>query len=407
MPVKNTYFVESMRAQEKWRIEECINLLPSENSASPQVRALLSSDFGNRYTLPINQKYAGEFIENGYRGARITTEVEQKAEDVAKEVFKAKYACVQPLSGHIAAMITIAACAKAGDLIMAVAPENGGYDGYASAYIPNLYSMWSMPLPFNPKVHNVDPAKASYAISKKRPRLVILGASAILFPYDMKPIRKACTEVGATLAYDGSHVLGLVAGGEFQKPLKEGADVLYGSTHKSFFGPQGGIIVTNRDDINSQVRKNLTWRVVDNAHWNRIASLGQALLEMRTYGSAYAKQVIKNSKRLGKELKGRGFPIMFGDLGFSGSHQLLYDPKAIMKKYGLTVNDFSVRMEKSNLIIDSVGRIGTAEITRLGFVEKDLGSLADIFMAAAVGEQVKKEVKALRDRFGLRFRFDS
>src|SRR5512136_2865521 len=78
--MKNSYFLDMMRAQEKWRLEDSINLLPSENMSSPQVRALLSSDFVNRYTLPINAEYAGEFIENSYRGTRITTDVELKAE---------------------------------------------------------------------------------------------------------------------------------------------------------------------------------------------------------------------------------------------------------------------------------------------------------------------------------------
>lgn len=405
--VRNSYFLDSMRAQEKWRVEECINLLPSENASSPQVRALLSADFSNRYNLPIKKVYSGEYLENAYRGTRITNDVELKAEEVAKEVFRARYACVQPLSGHIAAMITIASTTKKGDTILAVSPDDGGYDGYAPEYIPDILSLKSFPLPFDRTVHNVKSKDTAQLIKKKRPRLVIVGASSILFPYDLGPISDACMEAASTLAYDGSHVLGLIAGGEFQKPLSEGVDILYGSTHKSFFGPQGGLIVTNNKELDDQIRKNLTWRIIDNAHWNRIASLGQALLESREFGRRYAKQVVKNSQRLGKELKLRGFPIMFEELGFSRSHQLLYDPKKLKAKFGLGVNDFSVMLEKSNLIIDSVGRLGTSEITRMGFKEKDLPSLSDIFMAAAKGEDVKKEVKVMRDRFDLDFRFES
>ncbi len=403
--MKNSYFVDSMRAQEKWRVEECINLLPSENATSPQVRALLSSDFVNRYTLPIDQTYAGEYIENGYRGSRITTEVERRAEEAAREVFKARYACVQPLSGHIAAMIAIAACAKRGDRMMAVPPEHGGYDGYAQGYIPDLLGLKASTLPFDEAIGNLDTDGVIARIRKEKPVLVIIGASYMLFPYDMGPVKDACRAVGAKLAYDGSHVLGLLAGGEFQKPLREGADVLYGSTHKSFFGPQGGLIVTDSKEMDAGIRKNLTWRLVDNVHWNRVASLGHALLEMRKFGPQYAKQVIKNSRRLGKELAERGFPLRFGILGFSRSHQLLIDTKRLKKKYGLSVNDFSVRLEKSNIITDSVGRLGTAEITRIGFKERHLGSLADIFMAAAEGEDVRKDVRSLRDRFDLEYRF--
>jgi glycine hydroxymethyltransferase len=242
-------------------------------------------------------------------------------------------------------------------------------------------------------------------IRSKKPRLVILGASAILFPYDMRPVKEACTDAGTTLVYDGSHVLGLIAGGEFQKPLKEGADMLYGSTHKSFFGPQGGLIVTDSDSLNAEIRKNLTWRIVDNVHWNRVAALGQALLESKEFGSSYAKQVIKNSRRFGQELKDRGIPIMFEESGFSRSHQLLMDPKEVRAIYGLSMNDFSVRLEKSNLMIDSVARLGTAEITRLGVKEKHLPELADLFAEAAKGRNVKKKVKEFRDQFEMDYRF--
>ena len=403
--MKNTYFLDSMRAQEKWRIEDAINLLPSENQASPQVRALLSSEFSNRYTLPINAESGGEILENAYRGSRITTDVERKAEEAAREVFRARYACVQPLSGHIAAMITIVSTTRKGDTLFAIPPEHGGYDGYAPNYIPDIVGLGSGSLPFDPERYNLDTGAAAANIRKERPKLVILGASFILFPYDMRPIREACDAAGSTLVYDGSHVLGLIAGGAFQQPLKEGAEILYGSTHKTFFGPQGGLILTNSRKHDAAIRKNLTWRLVDNVHWNRIASLGHALLEMKRFGARYAKQVVKNSQRLGKELKERGFPIMFEELGFTQSHQLLIDLKGLRTIYGLGPSEFSIRMEKSNLIIDSVGRLGTAEITRMGFRERDLAALADLFVEAAKGKDVKKRVKALRDRFDLEYRF--
>jgi len=403
--MRNTYFLDAMRAQERWRVEESINLLPSENMSSPQVRALLSSDFGNRYTLPVNAEYAGEYLENSYRGTRITTEVERKAEEAAREVFGARHACVQPLSGHIAAMIAIVSTTSRGDAMCAIPPENGGYDGYAQPYIPDILGLRSFALPFDVSRYNLDSERASDMIRKRKPRLVIAGASFILFPYDLKPLKEACQSVGATLVYDGSHVLGLIAGGEFQRPLREGADMLYGSTHKSFFGPQGGIILTNSDLLDAAVRKNLTWRLVDNVHWNRVAALGQALLEMRRFGEAYARQVVRNAQRLGRELKERGIPVMFEELGFTKSHQLLMDVKKLRARFGIGINDFSVRLEKSNLMIDSVGRLGASEITRLGVKEKDLPELADIFLEAAEGKQVRKKVKAFRDRFRLQYAF--
>jgi len=403
--MKNSYFLQKARTQDKWRLHDSINLLPSENVTSPQLRALLSSDFGHRYTLPVNADFAGDFIENSYRGTRLSSEIEASAEMVAREVFHSKFACVQPLSGHIAAMIVIASTAPRGEMVCSVSPENGGYDGYAQNYIPDLFGLTACKLPFEAKSHNLNVEATCRLIRDKEPRLVVLGASFFLFPYDMKPIKEACREAGSTLAYDGSHVLGLIAGGEFQNPLRDGADVLYGSTHKSFFGPQGGLIVTNGKEIDDAVRKNLTWRVVDNIHWNRVAALGQALLEAKKFGPAYAKQVVRNSKRLGKELDERGFPIMFGDLGYTQSHQLLIDQKRVKRKFGITYNDFSVRMERSNIIIDSVARLGTAEMTRLGMKERDIPELADIFMEAATGKDVAKKVKRFRGRYAMEFVF--
>jgi glycine hydroxymethyltransferase len=399
--MKKSYFIEQMRAQQRWRLEDSINLLPSENVTSPQVRALLSSDFGHRYTLPVNSEYAGEFLENGYRGTRITTEVEMASERLACEVFQSKHACVQPLSGHIAAMIAIVSATKRGDTMCAIAVEHGGYDGYGQPYIPDILGLTACALPFDPATYAIETDKAVSMIRKKKPRVVILGASFIPFPYDMKPIREACTKSGSVLMYDGSHVLGLIAGREFQQPLKDGADILYGSTHKSFFGPQGGLIATNMKTLDREIRKNLTWRVVDNAHWNRVAALGQALLESQRFGGRYAKQVVRNSRRLGRELSERGFPLLFEDLGFTQSHQLLIDQSKLREAYDTTMNDFSIKLERSNLIIDSVGRLGTSELTRMGVKERDLPELADMFMDAAAGVIVKKKVREFRERFDM------
>jgi glycine hydroxymethyltransferase len=403
--MKSSHFLDMMRQQERWRLQESVNLLPSENMASPQLRALLSSDFGHRYTLPIEAESGGVYVENAYRGTRLTTKVERDCEVAAREVYGSKHACVQPMGGHVAAMIVIASTTRKGDSVYSIPIENGGYDGYAQAYIPDILGLRAGTLPFDSARQNLDTEATTALIRQKKPGLVVLGASFILFPYDMGPIRDACRESGSKLVYDGSHVMGLIAGGEFQRPLREGADALYGSTHKSLFGPQGGLILTDSMALDAEVRKNLTWRFVDNVHWNRVAALGQAMLEMKRFGPAYAKQVIRNSKRLGKELDERGFPIMFRDLGYSESHQLHIDQKAMKKAFGLDMNEMSIKLERNNLITDSVGRLGTAEITRLGVKENDLPELAEMLLDAAGGKDVKKRVRAFRDRYSMEYRF--
>ncbi len=113
-------------------------------------------------------------------------------------------------------------------------------------------------------------------IYRERPKLIILGASFILFPHPVKEIAEIAKDVGALTIYDGSHVLGLIAGNSFQDPLREGADILLGSTHKTFPGPQGGIIITNNDEIYETLKNFLDFPpvMVDNPHINRIAALG-------------------------------------------------------------------------------------------------------------------------------------
>jgi len=402
--MKDSYFLDRAREQAKWRLQDSINLLPSENVTSPEVRALLSSDFGHRYTLPVNALWAGEYLENSYRGTRMTTEIERSAERVACTVFRAKHACVQPLSGHIAAMITLLSVAKKGSSICSVPVSCGGYDGYAQPYLPDILGFTSWELPFSKKIYNLDAERCAAAIRKKKPNVVVLGASFILFPYEMGPIRDACKDAGSYLIYDGSHVMGLIAGGEFQSPLDEGADILYGSTHKSFFGPQGGLILTRRDDLDLAIRKNLTWRAVDNAHWNRVAALGHTLLEMKRFGKRYARQVVRNAQALGRELSERGFPLRCKELNFTKSHQLLIDAGRIRRKFGLGLNDFSVRMERSNIIIDSVGRLGTAELTRLGADEEDMAEIAELFIDAANGKDVRSAVRRKRRELRVSFR---
>lgn len=406
MPIRNNYFMEAMRAEEKWRAKECINLVPSENVTSPQVRALLASDFGHRYNLPLNEEFGGVLYENIYRGAKITDDVEKTAERLAQEVFKAKHACVSPLSGHLAGLITLAACTQRGDTMLTIAPhEHGGYDGYSQEYMPDMLGLTSKGLPFDEESWNLKSDDAADMIRKEKPRLVLLGTSFMTFPYEMAPVAEACREAGAKLAYDGSHPMGLIAGEQFQNPLKEGADILFGSTHKSLFGPQGGLVLTNDDELDAKVRDSTTWKTVDNIHWNRVAALGQALLETRSFGRQYAKQVVANAQRLAKELQGRGFPMLYDTLGHTKCHQMLYDDTYVKAIYGLDVNNLGKRLEKSNIIVDIVGRIGTCEITRLGMKEKDMPALADLITSAAKGEDVKKRVKQARDRMRLAFAF--
>jgi len=150
------------------------------------------------------------------------------------------------------------------------------------------------------------------------------GASFILFPHPVREISDLVEDIGALLIYDGSHVLGLIAGGEFQDPLREGAQILLGSTHKTFPGPQGGIILTNDEDLAKNLSEFLGFPpvMVDDPHVNRIAALGITVEEMIKYGKDYAKHVINNAKFFAKKMHKLGLNVAYPDKDFTESHQI-------------------------------------------------------------------------------------
>ncbi len=392
------------RQQEKWRLESCINLIPSENVTSPQVRALLASDFAHRYSLPVHDLIHGSFVENAYRGTRYLDEVESLGEEVACELFKAGYVTLKPLSGHVSGFVTLISTCRRGDEIMVVGPGDGGYDGYGPEYVPKLLGLDVGYLPFDRSRWNLRVEEACGAIEESKPRLVILGASLFLFPYELSPLRKACDTAEAILAYDASHVMGLIAGGEFQRPLEEGVDIVLGSTHKSLFGPQGGLILA-KEELEDSIRGSITWKALDNAHWNRIAALTQAFLEAKEFGSEYARAVIRNARWLGRELDKRGIPLRFGKEGYTRSPQLLMDQEELQKRFGRSLNDLAVLLEKSNIIVDAVGRLGTNEVTRMGASEDDMSAIADCIPMCLEGEDVSGEVAQIRKGLRLSYYF--
>ena len=394
-----------VRAHDRWRGREVFNLLPSENAVSPTARRYLASDLAGRYTLPMTSELEGEKLDNSYAGTRYTDQVEQLANASAARVFRTKFATTRPLSGHIAALSALVPLLPPKSRLLAIAPNEGGYDGYAPGYIPAVFGYTVRPLPATGPGHRVRAEEAIDTIRREKPSAVILGQSFFLFPYPLREIAEEAHAQGALVFYDASHVLGLVAGGVFQDPIREGADVMYGSTHKSFFGPQGGLLVTDREDLFAQIDPALVWRVFDNAHWNRIAALAQTLLEFERVGAEYARTVVANSKALGRALADRELPLVAEAEGFSESHQLLIDLAALKARYGVGPGSLARRLEKQRLLLDLVGRIGTAEATRLGLVPSDMPRLAELLVRGGLRkEPVGREVREWRRTFrSLRF----
>jgi len=394
-----------IRAHDRWRGREVFNLLASENAVSPTARKYLGSDLAGRYTLPIDTEYEGERIDNSYAGTRYTDEIERLANDAASRLFRAKFASTRPLSGHIAALSVLVPLLPPNSRLLAIAPSDGGYDGYAPGFIPAVLGYTVRPLPAGGPGHSVVAEAAVATIRQERPSAVVLGQSFFLFPYPLREIAEAAHAVDALVLYDASHVLGLIAGGEFQDPLREGADVVFGSTHKSFPGPQGGLLVTDREDLFQQLDPALVWRVFDNAHWNRIAGLAQTLLELERTGREYARTTVANAQALARALSSLGLPFVAEAEGFTRSHQVHFDRPAVRSKFHVGLGELARRLEKQRLLIDLVGRIGTAEVARLGLTPDDMPRLADLIVRAGLrSERVGAEVLAWRKQYpALRF----
>jgi glycine hydroxymethyltransferase len=395
-----------VEAHDRWRGSEVLNLLPSENAVSPRARAYLSSDLAGRYTLPVASPFHGEVIDNSYAGTRFTDEIEALADAAARRLFKVRHATTRPLSGHIAAMSTLVPLLPKGSKFLAIPAEQGGYDGYAPGYLAAVLGYTVRPLPTEGPGVPLDADAVIEEIRRERPQAVVLGQSFFLFPYPTKAIAEAAHAVDALVLYDASHVLGLLAGGEFEDPIRAGADVVFGSTHKSFPGPQGGLLLTDRDDLYPQIEPALVWRVFDNAHWNRIAAVGQTLLEMERWAPEYARSTVASAQALARALDAGGLPIVARERGYTRSHQLHLDAAALRAKHGIGPGGLARRWEAQRLLTDLVGRLGTAEVTRLGLRPEEMERLAGLLLRAGLrGEDVAEEVLAWRRQYP-RLRFE-
>jgi glycine hydroxymethyltransferase len=372
---------------EDWRGKKCVNLIPSENVMSPQVRGLLFSELAHRYTSP----------DRFYMGTRFVDEIEHLGEEIARRLFKAEVADLRPLSGHVADWIFLANLTKRGDTLMCVSAKDGGYPGLWSRGLPRYLRLRLVAFPFSKEKMKIKTKEAKDTIMKVKPEALVFGASLFLFPHPVRELAEVAEEVGAHTGFDGSHVMGLIAGGEFQSPLREGASALFGSTHKTFFGPQGGIILANKE-CGEALKDTVHPAFVDNAHWNRIAALTLALAEMDKFGSSYARQVIRNAQALGRTLHDYGFPIAGSDAGYTRSHQILLDYGGY--KQGREV---AKRLEKANIIADCGVRLGTCEMTRRGMKESEMEQVADLIKRVVVDGDSPRVAKKDVEHLALEF----
>jgi len=414
--------VEAARAHENYRDVECINLIASEGLKSPAVKEMLRfcMDLECRYSEGEND-LKGHVKARYYQGQKYITIIENCTVDLVKNLFNCNWADIRLVSGTHANLATFKGISMVTkNRKMVVAPLSSGahishdYAGMAG----QVLGLEIINLAYDMKELNIDVDKSIDIIRAARPGIITLGASLFLFPHPVKELRSVAEEVGAYLVYDAAHVLGLIAGGEFQDPLREGADFMTASTHKTFPGPQGGLVIgelknSRMENAIKAVQHAIFPLSTSNMHLARLPAVGVAALELKIFGEALAKQTVRNAQTAGQYLHEHGLKVLGEDKGFTRSHQLAVD----VREWG-GGRRVAEDLEKANIILNrnllpydnqnnrenpSGIRLGFQDVTRRGFREGDIKHLCDLMLDVIKykrrPEEVKKEVIEFKKQF--------
>jgi len=403
---------EVVRKQNEWRLST-VNLIASENVMSERVRKLAGSDFAHRYA-------EGHPGERYYQGTDMIDEIETWAKQHLKTLFKCRQVDVRPISGTVANDATFSRYIEPNAIVMVNSTAGGGHISHHIAGSVGKYTRNIVDFPFTPDGYHLDVDAAISLIKKIHPKLLILGKSLFLFPEPVKELKEVCQDNGTIVIYDGAHVLGLIAGGKFQDPLAEGADLVTASTHKTFFGTQRGLILSNF--------KQKEWERIDkgafpgsssNHHLDTLVGLAVTAYEMLDFGAEYADQVVRNAKFLGQKLYDRGFKVQAEEFGFTESHQLAVDVTdlgrgdevaRILKDNNMVCNMNLLPFEPLENVNNPAGiRLGVQEMTRFGMKEPEMEIIADFFKRCLMdGKFVGEDVIDFRKKYQrIHFSYDN
>ncbi len=398
------YIRENVMAHNAW-FEECIPMIASENLMSPLAKEMLISDFADRYAegLPGKRYYQGNIYVD---------KVETKALELAKDLFKAKFADVRPISGTVANMSVLFAFAQPGDTITTCALAQGAHISTQKFGAFGQRGVSSVQYPFNVEDMNLDVDGTIKLLKEVKPKVAQFGLSVFLFPPPLKDLQDTFNEIGCLVWYDAAHVLGLIAGGKFQDPLREGVNIVSSSTHKTFPGPNHGMLLGNNltDDQEKALQKAVFPGVTSSHHLHAMAALAITLAEMKVFAKDYAAQACKNSRALGQALYELDVPVLCPNLGFTRSHAIAVD----VKQFG-GGKDVAKKLEDANIICNknmlpwdessvhpSGLRFGVQELTRIGMKESEMKEIASLVARVCKGEdpaKVKTDVKELKKNF--------
>ena len=394
-----------------------LGMIASENIISPNVKRAINSDLHGRYAegLP-GKRY--------YQGCEDFDTIESLGIDLAKKVFNAPFANIQSTSGTVSNIGALKALAKPGDSITAVSTADGGHISHARMGAVGLRDLNVSTYPWDESRMEPDIDGSCALIRELKPKITLVGQSVFLFPTPLKELAEAAHEVGSTVMYDGAHVLGLIAGGVFQDPLREGADIMTGSSHKTFPGPQGGFLLSSNEDTTFQRKLNNAMfpGVCSSYHLHHVAGKVVALAEFEAFGTSYAQDIVKNAQAFAQALAAEGFDVLAESRGYTASHQVLTRHGEIDSGAGASA---AVLLEKAGIITNmnmlpgdtkamtpSGLRLGVQELTRVGMGPREMEEVASFYSRVLLKQEdaatVKHDVSHLKSEFQhVRYCFDS
>lgn len=385
----------------------CLNLYPGTNIMSPRVASLLSSTIATR----ASEGHPGAKYQTGLRWAG---EIEVIAAELVRRLFDAKYAEVRAMSGSMANMAVLNSLTEPGDVIFSLSTPAGGHISHQRVGAAGYRRLDIHQIPYDPQGWEIKLGELRREVKAHPPKLIIVGASLILFPYPVREIRAIADEVGAWLMYDAAHVAGLVAGGVWQHPLREGAHVMTASTYKSLGGPPGGIVVTDDPDIAHGVDRAVFPGMTANFHTNRLPALAVAAADMLAFGQAYARACTENAQSLAMGFKREGLKVAGERQGYTAGHMLALDAteQGRGKAAAAALEAAHIICNKNLLPWDSLRalhhpsglRLAVHEVTRWGMGQQEMARIARFFRQVLLDdrpvEEVRTEVMALKAQFG-------
>ncbi|GKW44181.1 hypothetical protein LOZ86_09860 [Pectobacterium parvum] len=379
-----------------------INLVASENVTSPLVTKVIGSDLNHRYCIPPKGERPEAIWD--YPDQIEPRQIYKITQDLACELYNGSAADIRPLSGNQVAHIIISTLVKPGETVWSVPADCGGH--FATKVICEKHNIVLRDLPYDRIKECIDLKAIMRRVNIEKPKLVFLDSSMLTHPYDVKGLR-AAVGPDVIISYDASHVFGLIAGKGFQSPLNEGADLIHGSTHKSLWGPQKGIIIfKRRDTLYEKIHTAVLPEYVSNIHLHHVAALGLALQEHQKHGVSYVAAINNLILALAQGLDSVSMkPRSLGGI-YSSSHQLILrigsreeaeSAFARLEKVGLNLNLIKVPFT------DGYGfRIGVSEIARRGFCSEE-ANLIGIMIEKVIRnncdlDSIHKQVRDLAEK---------